>query len=228
MKPLGIFSKIPHQNTHHIFTSRKEYLMAVNKALLQAGHTVASDECMTPFYAVEPLLTYIPKNKTIWCPFDKEWSAFVQLLQKQNNVIHSHADEGKDFFKYTPDHFDMIVSNPPFSCKDRILQRCYELNKPFALLLPVNCIQGKKRVEMFMRGNLQLLAFDLRIDYHINGNMDTTTKGTCFGSAFFCKDILPQSLVFAPLKKYEKSLGDRAKTHEQEARNPSQASLFNE
>ena len=45
--------------------------MALNKAYLNAGHNSASDECMTPFYAVDPLVKYIPKGKKIWCPFDK-------------------------------------------------------------------------------------------------------------------------------------------------------------
>ena len=54
--------------------------MALNKTYLNAGRNSASDECMTPFYAVDPLKKYIPKGKKIWCPFDKAWSAFVQIL----------------------------------------------------------------------------------------------------------------------------------------------------
>lgn len=202
--------------------------MAINKAYLNARHDESSDECMTPFYAVEPLLKYIPRNKTVWCPFDKEWSAFVKLLSTRNEVIHSHIDDGKDFFTYKPKHFDIIISNPPFSCKDKVLQRCYELNKPFAMLLPVSCIQGKKRVEMFMKNGLQILAFDLRVDYHTRGNMQETTKATHFGSAFFCKDILPLSLMFASLKKYDQSLGEKASAKRERLYQPSLFEEFEE
>ena len=52
----------------------------LNKGYLTCDRTSKGDECMTPFYAVDPLLEFIPKGKTVWCPFDEEWSAFVQVL----------------------------------------------------------------------------------------------------------------------------------------------------
>lgn len=178
----------------------------LNKAYLNAGHNATSDECMTPYYAVDPLAKYIPKGKTIWCPFDKAWSAFVQILKKDNIVLYSHIDEGQDFFKYQPDDFDVIISNPPFSVKDQVLERCYTLGKPFALLLPVNSIQGKKRVSLFKKHDLELLVFDGRIDFHTRGNFVETSKNTHFGSAYFCRGILPKPIIFESLEKYEKPL----------------------
>lgn len=181
--------------------------MGLNKVYLQAGRCAGSDECLTPYYAVEPILEYIPKDKIIWCPFDKEWSAYVQLLQQNGNeVIYTHIEDGYDFFEYEPSKYDMIISNPPFSCKDKVLQRCYELNKPFMLLLPANAIQSKFRVGLFIKYGLELLIFDTRVDYHTNGNMKNTTKGCHFGSSYFCKDILPEKIIFKKLQKYEKSL----------------------
>ena len=53
--------------------------MANNIGVLKANKS--NDECYTPFYAVEPLLEFIPKGKTIWCPFEEEWSAFVQTFK---------------------------------------------------------------------------------------------------------------------------------------------------
>ena len=95
------------------------------------------DENYTPFYAVEPLIKYLSSTPiTIWCPFDKEWSAYVvRLKEAGHKVIHSHIDNGQDFFTYHPSEpYDMIISNPPFSKKDKILERVYTLDKPFALL----------------------------------------------------------------------------------------------
>ena len=58
-------------------------------------------------------------------------------------VIRSHIDEGKNFFYYEPEeHYDVIISNPPFSCKDDVLKRLYELDKPYAMLLPIPALQG--------------------------------------------------------------------------------------
>lgn len=55
--------------------------MAINKAYLTCNRTKEGDEVYTPFYAVDSILEFIPKDKTIWLPFDKEWSSFNQLFK---------------------------------------------------------------------------------------------------------------------------------------------------
>ena len=56
-----------------------------------------SDEFYTLEYAIKPLLKYIPSDKTIWCPFDKEESNYVKLLRENGNtVINGHIEEGKN------------------------------------------------------------------------------------------------------------------------------------
>ena len=54
--------------------------MGQNKGYLTAARDEQSNEQYTPFYAVEPITKYIPKDKKIWCPFDAEWSAFYQTF----------------------------------------------------------------------------------------------------------------------------------------------------
>jgi len=98
-----------------------------------------------------------------------------------------------------------MISNPPFSKKDDVLQRAFDLEKPFALLLPANGIQGKKRFKIF-RNEIQMLCFDQRIDFHTNGDMENYTKGTPFGSAYFCRNFLPTKLELRELHKYPKKL----------------------
>ena len=180
--------------------------MGINIGYLTANRTSSGDEVYTPFYAVEPLLEFLPKDKIIWCPFDEEWSAFYQLLtEKGFDVIRSSLKEGQDFFEYEPDNWDLLVSNSPFSKKDSVLQRAFSFNKPFALLLPVNSIQGKARYKIF-NNEIQLLCFDGRTDYHNRQNMQATIKGNHFGSAYFCRDILPTKLEMRQLVRYDRLL----------------------
>ena len=182
--------------------------MALNKGYLTCNKTASGDEVFTPFYAVNPLLKYIPRNKVIWCPFDEEWSAYYQLfIEEGYKVIRSSLNEGQDFFTYEPNEdYDIIVSNPPFSKKDNVLKRLDALGKPFAILLPANSIQGKKRYETCFKNGVQMLCFDYRIDFHTNFNFNTYTKGNHFASAYFCRNVLPNDLIIEHLVKYERPL----------------------
>ena len=175
-----------------------------NIGYLTSSHN--NDELYTPYYAVDPIVKFVSKSKTIWMPFDQEWSAFVQTFRHQGyKVINSHIENGNDFFNYEPANYDIIISNPPFSIKDKVLKRLYELDKPFAILLPMNSLQGKTRYKYFEQG-IQLLCFDQRIGFHNPEQMQNTIEGSPFATAYFCKGILPKDLMIEKLEKYEKPL----------------------
>jgi len=122
-----------------------------NQVYYQQG---GGDEQYTPRYGVEVLLPHIQhlKDKIIWCPFDKEDSQFVIVLRENGfNVIHTHIEDkieyentgifdGYDFLKYQPNEWDIIISNPPYKDKRKFWERCLDLKKPFALLLPLNIL----------------------------------------------------------------------------------------
>lgn len=118
--------------------------MPQNIGYLTADKTTAGDERFTPYYAVEPLLEFLPPADTgiiIWCPFDLSWSAYVQTFRANGyNVVYGSLATGQDFFTSQPAHWDIMISNPPFSKKDAVLKRACQLGKPFALLLPANSI----------------------------------------------------------------------------------------
>jgi len=181
--------------------------MALNKGYLSAKTDKASDEVYTPSYAVEPLLKYIAeyyhkhndKQLTIWCPWDEEDSEYAKLFRYAGyKVIATHIDNGYNFFDYEPDDYDLIISNPPFSIKDMILKRLDELNKPYAILLPIPSLQGQKRFNYLK--NCQALIFDKRINYFKNKETKEIQKGVSFGSFYLCKDFLPKDLIFEELE----------------------------
>lgn len=173
---------------------------------MQSNRTAAGDECYTPFYAVKPLLEFIPHDWRVWCPFDEDWSAFYHTFKENGySVVRSSIRENQDFFSYAMPECDVIISNPPYSIKDKVLKRLYELNKPFAMLLPVTCLQAKERFKLFKNG-LELLVFDGRVDYHIKNNFGYLSKGVHFGSAYFCRGILPDKLIFRELHKFQRPL----------------------
>ena len=100
----------------------------------------------------------------------------------------------------------MIISNPPYNIKDYILERLDELGKPYAMLLPISCLQSGKRFE-FLDG-IQLLSFDKRISFHTLEEMNVVKakKSTPFATAYFCKSVLPKDLILERLEKFDRAL----------------------
>ena len=178
--------------------------MTINKGYLTAKTDKQSDEYYTPKEAVLPIIKYIDKgNKlsyTIWCPFDSEESEYVKCIRAAGHkVIVSHIDDNKNFFYYEPDEwYDYIISNPPFSLKDDILKRLCELNKPFAMLLPLPTLQGQKRFKYLK--DCQALIFDKRVNFWQDKEHTKMAKGVAFASIYICKDFLPNDLIFEKME----------------------------
>ena len=154
--------------------------------MIYAGYTLkkSSDEQYTPAYAVAPIIKYIPGNKIVWCPFDTEHSEYVLALKAAGiRVVHSHILTGEDFFVYEPEEWDLIVSNPPFSIKQKVVARCLALGKPFALLLSNLWLNSSAPARLFREKEMQMLLFDKRIQF-------TEKNAAYFGSSYFCWKVL--------------------------------------
>jgi len=73
------------------------------------------DDYMTPLSAWDSIKEYIPKDKLIWEAFYGDGQSGKHLEQLGFNVIHEEID----FFDN--DKGDIIISNPPFSDKIKII-----------------------------------------------------------------------------------------------------------
>ena len=128
-----------------------------------------NDEYYTPSILVYPLLKYIKKDWTIWCPADEEDSEYVIVLRENGiNVRHSHISEGLNFLTYEPDfHYDCIITNCPFSRKKEFLFKCYKSKKPFALLLGLPILNYNEIGDFFLerKRELQLLIFNKKVSF---------------------------------------------------------------
>lgn len=155
------------------------------------------DDFQTPQYAVYPLLKYIPKNWLIWeCA---EGIGNITAVFKNNSykVIGSDITTGQDFFEYEPQNYDCIITNPPYSEKDKWLQRCYELGKPFALLLPITALEGQKRHSMYRKYGLQVIILDKRVNFVLPMDKAPQKSSSWFASAWFTNGInLSSNLIF--------------------------------
>lgn len=159
-----------------------------------------NDECYTLSYGVEPIIKYVPKNAVVWCPFDKENSEFVQqIVANGNKVICSHIDNGQDFYSFEPDeHWDVIVSNPPFTGKKKIFERALDLGKPFALICSATWFNDAAPVQIFLERNreMQILMFDYRMRFLNSGVIDNKIN---FKSVYLYCDFLPRQIILEHL-----------------------------
>jgi len=153
----------------------------------------APDDFQTPPHAVRWLTPYLPKG-VIW-----EGSCgkgnIVRTLQTDGfDVIGTDIKTGHDFLRWQPEAFDLIVMNPPYSIKDKIISRCYTLCRPFALLMPLAALGEQERVQMYRKNGISLLMPPERINYETPSGEGT---GAQFFSAWFCHGIeLPSQITF--------------------------------
>lgn len=161
---------------------------------LSTGKFNEKDEYYTPPILVKPILKYIKPKSTIWCPFDTEDSEFViQLRRGGHKVIFSHIWYGQDFFEYEPtEHYDYIISNPPFTKKLAVLDRLYKLGKPFAMIMGLPILNYQEVGEFFLGKELQLLIVDKKVSF--DGNTAS------FNNSYFCNGVLPYDIMFEHLE----------------------------
>lgn len=148
-----------------------------------------NDECFTPRYVVEAILPFLSKDQIYWLPFDTPKSEFVKVLQENGiKFVCSHIDSGQDFFRYEPEHWDAMLSNPPFTGKRAIFERALSFGKPFALLMSNTWLNDSAPKVLFKDRELQLMLFRNRIQFN-------DLRKITFSSSFFCCDFLPKQII---------------------------------
>lgn len=164
------------------------------------------DEQYTPAYWVEILIPHIQhlKDKIIRCPFDKDDSQFVKVL-KENwfTVVNSHIEYWQDFFTYEPPQRDVIISNPPYKGKREFRERALDLQKPFALLLPVNILSDSvinvTMKEREREREFQLLIPSKRMRFY-NAITGETGKQPTFKASYFGVNIFQQQIILVDME----------------------------
>jgi hypothetical protein len=156
------------------------------------------DDFQTPPVALDCLVPYLKKDWTIWeCACGK--GNLVRGLEERGfEVIGTDKERDWSFLTDKPVQWDCIVTNPPFSIKEKFIQRCFDLGTPFALLLPLTTLESEKRHKIFREHKIQLIIPNKRF------NVETPSgkgSGSWFATAWFCGNMnLPKDLNFVELK----------------------------
>jgi len=140
------------------------------------------DDYMTPKYAWENIKNFIPKDKIIWEAFYGDGKSGEHLKDLGFTVIH----KDEDFFK--SNYGDIIVSNPPFSKSKEVLDRLFELDKPFIIIFPCSKI-NTSYFRKYKDKNIQIIIPRERIHFIklVNGKSPDNWKNHCnFDCFYYC------------------------------------------
>lgn len=159
------------------------------------------DNYQTPISALEPLVPYLRLAgiRKIWEPacgvgnlvYGLNEAGFVCL---GTDILE---DSRWDFLTSEASNYEAIVTNPPYTLKNEFLARCYELGKPFALLMNITSLEGRKRQALYRENGIEVIMPNGRINYATEHGNDT--NGAWFYSAWFTHGLnIGRDLVFAP------------------------------
>jgi hypothetical protein len=165
-----------------------------------------NDENHTPPEAVRPILQFIPKDKIVWCPFDTEQSEYVKQISETNEVVFSHIETGKNFYDYEPKEWDICISNPPFSNKNKIFERLLRFGKPFCMLMTFAILRDKPIHKKSLKygWDYEIIWFNERVRY-IEPLTGIQKEKPTFISIYLCRDFLPKQNITLDLSKYKET-----------------------
>jgi hypothetical protein len=158
------------------------------------------DDFQTPKEALLPLIPFIKKEWTIWECAEGKGNLVQGLKEFGFNVIGSDILTGSDFLGFNQEKYDCIITNPPFSIKQEFIERCYQLKKPFALLLPLTTFETWKRQKLFRENGVQVIFFDKRIKFETPTGKSGKHSSPWFATAWFTWGLnLPKDMMFVKL-----------------------------
>jgi hypothetical protein len=168
----------------------------------------ALDLCQTPPYALAPLLPYLRRDRIIWEPATGEGILANALRMADYTVLESDVALGQDFFEgdIIGDTISVvtIITNPPYGIKPAWVERCYELDRPFALLMPTEFQGTGAANRLFGKHGIEIMNFDKRVDFKMP--VERWFSNAQFPVSWYCWQLLPKTLMFATLHKPQRTV----------------------
>jgi hypothetical protein len=151
-------------------------------------------------------MPYLARFDTVWESAAGDGDLARGLIKLGcEDVITSDISAGQDFFCETPPPaYDVQVTNPPYSIKYKWLKRSYELNKPFALLLPLETLGARQAQDLFERHGFELMLLSSRVNFKMP-TLGYAGHGAQFPVAWFCWKILPRPITYGNLDEPKKA-----------------------
>lgn len=166
------------------------------------------DACQTPAYALDPLLPYLRPNWRVWEPASGEGYLADAIEQAGCAVTRGDIVSGANFFEIEPPAYDLLITNPPYSIKYQWIERCYELGRPWALLMPVETLGAARAQRLFSAYGVELTFLSRRVNFKMP-QKGWAGSSAQFPVAWFSWRLTCQAVRFAELTPRASALEPR-------------------
>lgn len=126
---------------------------------LKRAQYLRNDEFYTRLKDVRRELQYYDfTDKVVYCPCDREESAFVQYFKagKAKEVLWCEKDFRKSYSQNLMQEADVVVTNPPFSLIREFLAVLKKFGKKFLILAPLSIINNSEVFKGLQKGELKI------------------------------------------------------------------------
>lgn len=97
---------------------------------------------------------------------------------------------------------DYIISNPPYSLKGDVIDRLFEIGKPFAMLVGVvGLFESQHRFNLFKSREFEIMYLNKRVSYFKDYAEQKPSLNPPFSSVYVCSKMLPRTIVFEEIDK---------------------------
>lgn len=97
---------------------------------------------------------------------------------------------------------DYIISNPPYSLKGDVIDRLFEIGKPFAMLVGVvGLFESQYRFNLFRSHEFEIMYLNKRVSYFKDYAEQKPSLNPPFSSVYICSKMLPRTIVFEEIDK---------------------------
>jgi hypothetical protein len=145
------------------------------------------DDYETPSNVLNDLVPYINPHSTIYDPF----YCNGKIIEEWKTLGFTCINEKLDAFNRQHPEFDYLISNIPFTLKQKCVDLAFSFDKPFMLLMPIDSL-GSKWISKYW-DKLQFIIPQKRYNFIKNG---LSTKGAWFDTMWVCYKInLSQKII---------------------------------
>ena len=175
-----------NQDSHHFTSIETGRISRTNRKGIAVEFK--DDDYETPSDILKDLLPYIEKDKIIYDPF----YCNGKIINEWDKLGFLCINEKKDAFNRKHPDFDYLISNIPFSLKEKCVELSFKLNKPFMLLMPIDAM-GSKWIKKYW-DKLQFIIPNGRYSFYKKSLKKNSSSW--FDTMWVCYNInLPNKII---------------------------------